>query len=286
MSLILKGEQFFEGNDHLFLNREIEGFTTAMHSHDFIEISLVTQGKGIQYIENDVLEVQQGDLFLIPVGTSHVYRPLSPDRSEPLVTLNFIFDACSVTELQGHMPRANELLRLLDSQRLTEPTWIHYYDRREQFLSLFSQSYSEYSERPEGYLTMLKALLLQILHLLMRAASAPKAHLLQSEQPLHPIDDAFQYIEQCYAEKITLKEAATRSYMSVGHFQNQFKKATGVTFNHYVQGVRIQKCCHLLRTTDMSVQQSANEVGYNDMKFFYGLFRKMTGSSPQQYRKA
>jgi len=74
--------------------------------------------------------------------------------------------------------------------------------------------------------------------------------------------------------------------MSAGHFQSQFKKLTGQTFNHYLQNVRIQKCCQLLRTTDKSVQQTANEVGYSDMKFFHSLFRKITGNSPQRYRRA
>ncbi|OXS55849.1 hypothetical protein B1A99_21725 [Cohnella sp. CIP 111063] len=55
--------------------------------------------------------------------------------------------------------------------------------------------------------------------------------------------------------------------------------------NHYVQNVRIAKCCRILATTDKSVQQTANEVGYSDMKFFHSLFRKITGSSPQQYRR-
>jgi hypothetical protein len=37
--------------------------------------------------------------------------------------------------------------------------------------------------------------------------------------------------------------------------------------NHYVQNVRIAKYCRILATTDKSVQQTANEVGYSDMKF-------------------
>ncbi len=285
MTQILKGDRFFEPDFKIYLNRETEAFVTSMHSHDFVELCLVLEGKGYQYFDESLLEVQKGDLFLLPIGTSHVFRPSSPDNANPLVIFKCIFDLSVASRLQDWIPEQSELNRYLYTPERLEQRWFHYADKRGQFLSLFSQAYLEFSERPAGFHTMVTAILLQMLQLVHRVQLEPKQEAIPHEAPPEKIDDALCFIENHFSDKITLKSVADRSYMSVGHFQNQFKKATGQTFNHYIQHVRIQKCCQLLRTTDKSVQQSANEVGYSDMKFFHSLFRKITGSSPLQYRK-
>jgi AraC family L-rhamnose operon transcriptional activator RhaR len=286
MSILLKGAQFFKPDFPIYLNRETEAFSTAMHHHDFIELSLVIEGKGYQYIDEQRIKVQKGDLFLLPLGISHVFRPTTLDKTNPLVIFNCIFDLTVLNRLKDWIPEQSELHHLFYSPHHLNQPWFHYQDKRDQFFSLFNQAYMEFSERSTGFHAMVTAILLQILQLIHRVQIQPHPSEVVSEPPIKKMEDALYYIDKNYSDKITLKCLADRSFMSVGHFQNQFKKVTGQTFNHYVQNVRIQKCCHILKTTHKSVQQTANEVGYSDMKFFHSLFRKITGNSPQQYRLA
>jgi AraC-like DNA-binding protein len=286
MTRLLTGSLFYRGDFPMFLNRETEAFDTPPHRHDFIELCLVAEGRGYHYIEEQTLAVQKGDLFLIPIGTSHVFRPATSDPGNPLVVCNFIFDLAALKSMTDWIPRESELQRLLYSPERLTLAWFRTQDKQDRFQSLFNQAYRENIERPVGYQAMVSAILIQILQLVHREQSRPIQPLAASEPPLEKMDDAIRFIELHYSDKLTLKSVAERSYMSVNHFQNQFKKVTGLTFNHYLQNVRIRKCCQLLRTTEISVQQSAHEVGYSDMKFFHSLFRKITGHSPQQYRHA
>lgn len=68
-------------------------------------------------------------------------------------------------------------------------------------------------------------------------------------------------------------------------FHRQMKKATGQTYMEYIQFLRIQKCCELLRLTDDKVSTVAEQIGYKDMKYFHALFKRKTGLSPRQFRK-
>ena len=52
-----------------------------------------------------------------------------------------------------------------------------------------------------------------------------------------------------------------------------------------LQTIRIEKACELLETTTRTVMEIAYDVGYQDMKYFYELFRRQKGISPKQYRK-
>ena len=60
---------------------------------------------------------------------------------------------------------------------------------------------------------------------------------------------------------------------------------TGTNVSDYLQNVRVEKACSLLRATDMKVTDIAAQVGFKDMKFFYDVFKKIKGKTPGDFRK-
>ena len=281
----LGGERFFELDFPIFVNRETESFKVKYHQHDFIEICLVEQGHGFHHIGNQTIPVQKEDLFLLPVGTPHVFRPSSPDSNEPLVICNYIFKLEAIEEVKQWIPGDSELFRILYSPEHRSKPWYHYQDRYNRFAQLFDSAYLEYHQRFSDYRTMLKTTLLQVLILLHRMQSdvAGKGED-RAARGMEKVKDVLHYVNNHLHEPLVLKELAEKNLMSVSQLQQHFKAATGKTFTQYVQHLRIQRSCDLLNTTNLSVQQIAQRIGYSDMKFFHALFRKITGCTPREYR--
>ena len=71
----------------------------------------------------------------------------------------------------------------------------------------------------------------------------------------------------------------SRSYLST-----VFKAATGKTITVFVNELRIEAAKKLLRTTEISVNSISVEVGFNDVKYFSRVFRKMENIQPSRYR--
>jgi len=63
-----------------------------------------------------------------------------------------------------------------------------------------------------------------------------------------------------------------------------FKKYAGTNIHNYIHQLKTQRAKHLLRSTDKSVQEIANEVGYPDPFYFSRMFKKIEGVAPQHYR--
>jgi AraC family transcriptional regulator, L-rhamnose operon transcriptional activator RhaR len=283
---LLKGEQFFENDFPIFLNREVESFSLPMHEHDFVEISLVEKGSGFHYVNDQIIPVQQGHLFFLPLGTAHVFRPASPNKAQPLVICNFIFRSELLVPFKHLFPEQSNLYKLLFEPHLAESRWFYLQDKHRLYARLLDQSFTEYYQRLSSYRSVLHAQLLQLLLLMEREHVSLEQNVPEvSSFTRKKVKDAIVYVHSNYSEPLTLQMLAEMTNMSPSHFQKLFKEATGQPLNQYLQFTRIQASCELLMETDLSVQEIAGRVGYADMKFFYQLFRKMTGVTPLEYRK-
>lgn len=73
--------------------------------------------------------------------------------------------------------------------------------------------------------------------------------------------------------------------VSPNHLSTVFKEKNGVGFSEFVTEVRIRQAKRLLVTTELRASDIGERVGYQNMNYFSMLFKKMTGTSPSQYRR-
>ena len=93
-----------------------------------------------------------------------------------------------------------------------------------------------------------------------------------------------EYIEQHYAEKISVEELASRTASSSRNFVRRFKKATHNTPIEYIQRVRIEAAKKKLESSTMTVHEVMYASGYHDDKAFRTLFKRYAGLTPLEYR--
>lgn len=96
--------------------------------------------------------------------------------------------------------------------------------------------------------------------------------------------DVYTYIRENYFRPISLESIAKIAMMSPIAFSRYFKKNCGAGFVEYLNRVRTNKACYLLRETEYQVQDIANECGFASISNFNKQFRKTEGISPRDYR--
>lgn len=95
---------------------------------------------------------------------------------------------------------------------------------------------------------------------------------------------AVHYIEKHYNENISVNQLAEKFEMSPNYFSTMFKKEIGQSTVNYVTDQRISKAKEFLRKSDKSVVEIAQMIGYEDCNYFFRVFKKNVGVTPQQYR--
>jgi AraC-like DNA-binding protein len=98
------------------------------------------------------------------------------------------------------------------------------------------------------------------------------------------MSDVYTYIRENYFKPIPLEKIAKIAKMSPFAFSRYFKKNSGAGFIEYLNRVRTNKACYLLRETEYPVHDIAMECGFASISNFNKQFRKTEGISPRDFR--
>ncbi|GAA0179999.1 AraC family transcriptional regulator [Clostridium sediminicola] len=97
---------------------------------------------------------------------------------------------------------------------------------------------------------------------------------------------SMEYINKHYNEDININQLAAIEHYNVNYYSEWFKKQTGMCPRDYIQRLRIEKAKELLTTTNYSISEITNQVGYDHSSSFCRVFKLLENISPRSYRKS
>lgn len=92
------------------------------------------------------------------------------------------------------------------------------------------------------------------------------------------------WIKNNLSKPMKTRDIAQQFNMSTRNFDRRFKEATGKTPLRYIQDTRISTASDLLQSSNLSIGDIADKVGYSDVSYFTQLFRKKLHITPKEYR--
>ena len=99
------------------------------------------------------------------------------------------------------------------------------------------------------------------------------------------MDSVINYMYLNYNKPIDLDKYAHMCCLSKSRFSHLFKQYTGVSPYHFQLKIRIANAIDILSTTESSVKDCAEMVGFDDYSYFCRIFKKFTSKSPAEYRE-
>lgn len=89
-----------------------------------------------------------------------------------------------------------------------------------------------------------------------------------------------------FKNPITLTEVSGELKLSPDHLGKLLKHNTGLSFNEFLNSLRIRYACNLLINSDLSVKEIAFASGYNSVEYFMRCFKKINSKTPIEYKTA
>ena len=85
--------------------------------------------------------------------------------------------------------------------------------------------------------------------------------------------------------ELTLEGLAAQAHMSKSYFSSLFHELNGLSPWEYILSKRVTRAAQLLVSTDRTVLDIASACGFNSTANFNYAFRKLTHTSPSEYRR-
>jgi AraC-like DNA-binding protein/mannose-6-phosphate isomerase-like protein (cupin superfamily) len=267
----------------------------AAHRHDFLEMAFMIKGCGQHEDVQGQVPLLSGDVWIIPPGQWHAYPFIEEGVSifNLLLSQGFLM-AYKPVLLSTHYLDTRTMCSPVDSASRDEcilPIPAHYTRLSPQgrgSIHTLLMTLAEEVRRPggAGYAGICIGLVLQIIGMVDRYSepivSSPGDT--RSARHIPGLLTALRYIEERYAEPLTLEEIARHSGYVPTYLARKFRHHLGTSPIEYLFQVRLQHACTRLKTTDHSVSTIAYEVGFSDSRYFATRFRRSIGVTPSEFR--
>lgn len=241
---------------------------STLHSHSFTELFYVVKGKGqFQFGDTVYKDVQEDSLVII--NPNIVHTEIS-DKNDPLEYIVLGIDGIEFS------------LDIDDDYGYS----IHNYnDYKHEVLFYLKAILEEEKNKDRNYFLMIDQLLnVLVMNVLRRTVSELNITKGNTDENKDCIFIE-NYLNIHFREEITLDKLAELTFMNKYYLSHIFKEHSGQSPIEYLLEKRISEAKKLLKTTDLSISQIANIVGFNSASYFSQYFKKINNLSPSQYRK-
>lgn len=246
------------------------GWREKSHKHNYLELMFITDGEGIITVSSKKFFAGRGDLFIYNAGVIH-YEESSVDF--PLEAFFIGMDNLEITNLPRNHLHPAEISDCLNVG-----------DMFEEFKQYFSIIIKESQEKKQFYTELAqnaaKAVVMLIFRMMNQIFNSNKYLEVNSVY-----DSAKAYIDKNYLKELSLDEIAAKCYVNKYHLSHIFAKIQEMSIGQYISKLRLEEATHLLRTTELPINQIADMTGFNDAGYFCRAFKKAFACTPTVYRK-
>ncbi len=252
-----------------------------MHWHSEFEINYVLRGEGDFICGNDRFRAKQGDMFVIPPNMLHAAYP---GRDKELIYQALVFhpvmlganlnDRCTIECIRPLM-NGTAMIRTMVTRDAVN--YGHIKACMEQIFMCVTEEVL-YAD------LLLKSELMKLFWLL----ETDGERLCREDTGIdycEIIRPALEYMIINFRENVSVVQLADLTHLSQSYFMGCFKRAVGISAIGYLAQLRINAACEYLSSTGKKISDIAFECGYGNLSNFNRQFKKITGYSPNEYRK-
>lgn len=269
----------FEGVFLLDKNLKLEPDYKHVHSHNIYEIGIVVNGNGVFILNDKIYPFNKGDITITVPGDMHI----SNSSDEKGSTWNYV--NINLNTLATESPNVFlEILSLLSEKTVISGVYSrHKYPRICQYVYALID---ELDDKKYCYQEVSYHLLANLFVELCRNSRNKVHHNPIDYKKYQMISPALSFIVLKYSENITSKQLADMCFISETHIRRLFQDVLKLSPMDYVYKTRITAGKSLLKTTDLTITEISQMVGYQTQTSFNKHFKRFTNTTPTQYRKS
>lgn len=278
---IISGRKLLEGDKLIMVRPHTRLIHFPEHTHDYVEIVYMCQGSTTHIVNDERIELGEGELLLLGQSTRQEILPAGRDD----IAVNFIIRPEFFSATLNYLGNEETPLRKFVVDCLCggsgDGAYLHFQvadvlpvqNLMENLLWTLTAEVQ--NRRGVNQMTM-GLLFMQLMSFTDRLAGN------SAEQDV--VIPVLRYVEEHYRDG-SLTEIASQMHYNLAWLSREIRRKTGKNFTDLVQEKRMSQAAWLLTNTSQNVADIAVAVGYENISYFHRLFAARYGMSPRLYRK-
>jgi len=255
-------------------------FIYKNESHDFWEIIYVDNGSLECRMDNEVMEIEQGELFLIKPNQNHSYFVNGKDAPSILIVC---FESNT------------KMLYYIEGKKILQPKTIEIIsdimnETKNTFRLPFKQKLKLIDTPNIGGQQLIRIYLEQLLIVLLRESlnlsNNVKFFLTNTELENHIVNEVIIILKKNLYENIDSDFICQKMNFSGTYLNNLCKKYLQYTMIHYYMLLKISEAKKLIRKNKDNITEISNMLNFDNSNYFTKVFKKYTNMTPSQYKKS
>lgn len=243
----------------------------AAHLHYHVEIAYIEDGEVEAFVDSESYSLSAGDLLVVFPNRIHRFECSGKEKYKL-----FIINPDLVPDLAykiNHEAAQNPVIKGAKQNK--------------RLLSLIkilgeTDKISSYKDNDISKDVVMKGYLLAFFGELLSMMPLSKNRSGDS-QAIRAILD---YCSQNFRQDLSLTSLEEEIHLSKYYISHLFGEKLGVSFNEYINSLRVSEACRHLRLGEMSITEISEMSGFGTLRTFNRAFQKQMGMSPSQYRKS
>lgn len=269
----------------IIIHNKFEG-NIPSHWHKSLELTYLTDGKFLCYINGTLNNISKNDLLIINSGDIHSIK-IKNKESPSGVTIMISYDF-----LKSNYNNIDNIEFILNNNEFMKETL------KKSLFNIFNMYTNQIKETTveydliskeqlgEFYYLKVKSILYEIIFILLTYFKVYKDIniTIKTKKYIDRFKKITEYIENNYKENLILEDVASYYGLSREHLARSFKKYMGITFADYLNSIRLYNAYRELVTTDYSITQIGLDSGFPNVASFINKFKVAYGETPNKYR--
>lgn len=238
----------------------------AAHLHHHLELVLFLEGDCVGFADAERCEIAAGDAFLAFPEQVHRYESHAPERFYILIADPDL------------MPELSPLL----TGPLPESALIKGGARDKLVLEAAEQLLAIKNPKTVAQKAIRKGLLLTIFGNILQKC-APGDTQTGTSNAFRAV---VEYCSAHYDRDLSLSVLERELHISKYYISHLFSTRLRISFNDYVNSLRVNHACRFLREDGHSITEICSLVGFSTLRTFNRAFQKQMGQTPSEYKKS
>lgn len=240
-----------------------ESYITQPHWHGFVEMELVIAGEGVHIIDGTEIPIQRGDAWLLSIYDSH---KVICNKGMQIINIAVNSDLLD-RSLQGYISQNHPLYCCFSEEEC--------HSNYASIQRLLKEQEQHYRFSKVKAISIINDLAVDIIR---------KSTIAEEKEASGLILDVVAWIQQHYTSPIPLSMTASEFGLTPNYLGYLFKASLGITYNDYLNSLRLKNACNLLLTSDLTVKEIAFDSGFHSVEYFNFIFKKRFCVTPTQYK--